>query len=233
MIKNLEIQQSLISSAQVEDYLWQHPDFFNDHLDLLGHITVPHPCGSAVSLVSKQLEIYRTRHRHMENQLSALIDIARENDTLFSRMHELTLAMLDSATLEETLANLEQVLFECFLADFVAVKIFQENNESPINNLFVSAHNKALQNFHQILADGTPKCSRPTLAQARFLFGNAANEVQSCAFIPLFFSKLDGLLVIGSRQRGRYHRSLGNLFLTQIGEIVGARLISLLQDHTP
>ncbi len=232
MIENLELQQSLISSAQVEDYLWQHADFFNDHLELLEHLTIPHPCGSAVSLVTKQLEIYRNRHREMESQLAALIEIARENDILFNRMHELTLAMLDSATMEEALANLEQVLFECFMADFVAVRIFHENTDSPITNLYVPRDDKALQGFHQILANNNPKCRRPTLAQARFLFGDAANEVQSCAFIPLTFTKLEGLLVIGSRQRGRYHHSLGNLFLTQISEIVGTRLISLLQDRT-
>ncbi len=231
MMKNLQLQVSSMTDAQVEGYLWDHPDFFNEHLELLEHMSIPHPSGNAVSLVSKQLEIFRNRHQDMESQLNALINVARENDALCNRMHELTLAMLDSATVEEVLANLNQVLFDCFLADFVAVKIFQEQGDAPINNLFISPDDEQLQHFHKILGNNHPKCSRPTLAQAKFLFGEDALDVESCAFVPLIFTKLEGMLVIGARQKNRFHPNMGNLFLTQISEIVGTRLISLLHEQ--
>lgn len=231
MMKNLQLQSAAITTEQVEEYLWEHPDFFNDHLDLLEHLTIPHPTGDAVSLVSKQLELFRTRHRDMESQLNSLINVARENDALCTRMHELNLAMLDSATVEEVLGNLNQVLFDCFLADFVAVKIFQEEADPVISNLFISPDHPELHHFHKILGNNQPKCRRPSLAQAKFLFGENALEVESCAFIPLIFTKLEGLLVIGSRQKNRFHPNMGNLFLTQISEIVGTRLISLLQEQ--
>ena len=75
-------QKSDLSASQVEDYLQQHPDFFHEHLNLLEQMSIPHPSGTAISLISKQLELFRSKHHEMENQLNALIEIARNNDCL-------------------------------------------------------------------------------------------------------------------------------------------------------
>lgn len=222
-------QQTQLDDDQVAAYLQLHPDFFQDHLDLLERMHIPHPSGNAISLISKQLEIFRAKHQEQENQLNALIDIARENDAAFNRMHELTLAMLEANSLEDAIANLSEVLAECFLTDFVAVKIIMPISESPISNLFVEPNAPGLQHFSNILQENQPKCGRPTLAQAQFLFGEAANEVKSCAILPMVFTQLDGLLAIGSRDEGRFHYSMGSLFLTQMSEIIGTRFISLLR----
>lgn len=226
---NDQCQQG-VSEEQVEQYLLQHPDFFQNHLDLLELMHIPHPTGSAISLIAKQLELFRTKHQEQESQLAALIDIARENDASFSRMHELTLAMLEANSLEEALANLDQVLMECFLTDFSALKIIMHCSDSPVNNLFVEPGDDGLQHFSNILLENQPKCGRPTLAQAKFLFGDAGAEVRSCAIIPMAFTQLEGILAIGSRDEGRFHYSMGGMFLTQMSEIIGTRLISLLQN---
>ncbi|WFP49022.1 DUF484 family protein [Methylomonas sp. EFPC3] len=219
-----------ITDALVVDYLRLHPDFFHHHLDLLEQMHIPHPSGNAISLISKQLEIFRVKHQEQESQLNALIDIARENDASFNRMHELTLAMLEANSLEDAIANLSDVLSECFLTDFVGIKIIRGGVYSPISNLFVTADEPNLKHFANELATNQPKCGRPTLAQATFLFGDAAMEVKSCAIIPMVFTQLEGLLAIGSRDESRFHYSMGSVFLTQMSEIIGTRLISLLQQ---
>jgi len=225
-----EPQRSELSAMQVELYLQKHPEFFNDHLDLLEQIKIPHPSGNAVSLISKQLEIFRSRHHEIENQLTALIDIARENDASFMRMHKLTLALLDASTLQEAIANLDIVLSDYFFTDFVAVRIIKANPHIDIAGLFIDPDSENLKPFIKELSSNVPTCGRPTLAQARVLFGDAAAEVKSCAIIPMTFTELDGLLAIGSREEGRFHYSMGNLFLTQMSELIGTRLISLLQQ---
>lgn len=222
---------SCVQEDQVVDYLLQHPDFFHAHLDLLEKMHVPHPSGNAISLIAKQLELFRVRHQEQENQLTALIDIARENDAAFNRMHELTLAMLEANSLEDAVANLSEVLAECFLTDFVAIKLVCHQPQSPISNLFVDADDVNLKHFTSELTTGQPKCGRPTLVQARFLFDDNAAEVRSCAIIPMTFTRLEGLLAIGSRDEGRFHYSMGSLFLTQMSEIIGTRLISLLHEQ--
>ncbi|MCX7099763.1 MAG: DUF484 family protein [Methylococcales bacterium] len=229
----MTINTADLSAAQVEVYLQQNPDFFHEHLNLLEQLSVPHPSGTAISLISKQLELFRGKHLEMESQLNALIEIARDNDTSFIRMHKLTLALLEAASLEQALANLDSVLSEYFLTDYVAVRIIKQCPEPAIPNLFIEPGSEDLQPFLRELSGNQPKCGRPTLAQAKVLFGDAAAKVRSCAIIPMNFTELEGILAIGSREEDRFHYSMGNLFLTHISEIIGTRLISLLrqQDH--
>lgn len=228
-----EPNDPILTASQVEAYLHQHPEFFNEHLHLLEKMHIPHPCGDAVSLISKQLEIFRAKHQEQENQLTALIDIARENDTSINRMHKLTLALMEAGTMEELVANLDMVLSEHFLTDFTALRIIQpELTQTPIANLYLEPSEDNLEPFNKELSTNQPKCGRPTLAQAKILFGEAAADVKSCAIIPLRFAQLEGLLAIGSRQEGRFHYSMGHVFLTQMAEITGTRLLSLLPSET-
>ncbi len=223
------VEQSNLNPHQIEEYLQQHPEFFHDHLGLLENLSIPHPSGNAISLISKQLEMFRSKHKELENQLNALIEIARENDTSFHRMHELTLALLEAKGIDAAVANLEKVFFDCFLTDFVAIRIIKENSESSITNLYVDTDNDNLKHFSKELSSNLPQCGRPTMAQAKFLFGDSAKEVKSCAIIPMVFSELEGLIAIGSKDDTRFHYSMGNLFLSQISEIIGTRFISLLE----
>lgn len=224
-------ETSNLTSAQVEQYLREHPEFFNEHLHLLEKITIPHPSGNAVSLISKQLEIFRAKHQELESQLTELIEIARDNDTSYVRMHKLTLALLDAKTIEEAVANLETVLSEYFLTDFVAIRILKNNPDATISNLYIEPDSEELKPFSKELANNQPTCGRPTLTQAKILFGDSALDVSSYAIMPMMFTELEGFLAIGSREDGRFHYSMGSLFLTQMSEIVGTRLISLLQEQ--
>ena len=224
-------EKSSLTSAQIEQYLREHPEFFNEHLHLLERMSIPHPSGNAVSLISKQLEIFRSRHQELESQLTELIEIARENDTSYVRMHKLTLALLDAKTIEEAVANLETVLCEYFLTDFVAIRIIKHMPDATISNLYIEPDSDDLKPFSKELSSSEPTCGRPTLTQAKILFGESSLEVQSYAIMPMMFTELEGFLVVGSREDGRFHYSMGSLFLTQMSEIVGTRLIALLQGQ--
>ena len=221
-------QQNALTSEQVADYLHNNPEFFHDNLDLLEILNIPHPSGNAVSLISKQLEILRKRNQEMQNQLTSLIEIAKINDTSFNRMHKLTLAMLETSTLEEAVASLEAVLSDYFMTDFVAIRIITNKADAALPHLFLPPDSAELEPFLSILAANQPKCGRPTLAQANVLFGAAALDVNSSAIIPLKFADMSGILAIGSRSNDRFHYSMGSFFLTHIGEIIGARFMSLL-----
>lgn len=223
-------QQNALTSDQVADYLRANPEFFNDHLDLLEDILIPHPSGNAVSLISKQLEILRNRNQEMETQLASLIEIAKSNDTSFNRMHKLTIALLETSTLEEAVASLEDVLSGYFMTDFVAVRIITSKPDAALPHLFLEPDSAELEHFLPILAADHPKCGRPTLAQAKVLFGPAALEVQSAAIIPMRFADMSGVLAIGSRSNDRFHYSMGSLFLTHMSEIISARFLSLLSE---
>jgi len=221
-------QSTVVSADQVAEYLHQYPDFFHDHLNLLENLSIPHPSGSATSLILKQLELLRANRQELECQLNDLLEIARNNDIAIIRMHKLSLALLEATTLAEIVANLNEVMAEYFLTDFVAVRIIKQVSNPTVNNLFIAPDSEDLVPFLKQLASNKPKCGRATLAQAKVLFGDAATEVKSCAIIPMSFTELDGVLAIGSRNADRFQQSMGHLFLIQMSEIIGTRFIALL-----
>ncbi|MEI7796641.1 MAG: DUF484 family protein [Methylococcaceae bacterium] len=228
--KVVKIKPEKINAAQVADYLKSHPDFFIEHIHLLEHLSVPHATGGTVSLISKQLELFRFRSQEMENKLVELVDIARGNDMTVNRMHKLNLALLDALTLEDVITNLNIVLSDYFLTDFVAIRLIQAEPHRDLKELFLAPDSKDLKPFENELRSGIPSCGKPTLTQARVLFGFQANEVKSCAIVPMLFTDLEGLFVIGSRDENRFHAGMGNLFLTQMSEVIATCLITLSQQ---
>jgi len=222
-----------ISDTDVEAYLKAHPDFFTTHLHLLESLTIPHPSGQAVSLIAKQLEVIRARYQEMEAQLTALIDIARNNDNLMQKMHQLTLAMLEAEKLQDVEVHLRQVFYACFQADYIAVRLLGSAPPGQDDaGLFVAVDHPGWQHFRQFLSSHQPQTGAITLGQARFLFSEQGPEVKSCALVPMLFTELEGVLAIGSDDPERFRPDMGHLFLTQLGEIVATRLISLIKSQT-
>jgi uncharacterized protein YigA (DUF484 family) len=215
-----------MTAVEVADFLRRHPGFFEDHLDLLETLKVPHPCGSAVSLITRQIEALRDKNQRLQQQLGEILHVARDNDALHQRIHRLTLALLEAHGLEDTLAGLRWGLREYFRADFVALRLAQPAIDSPIADLALATDQaEALQ---ELMETGEPLCGQPEAQHTRNLFGAQAEEAASWALIPLRHAGLRGLLAIGSRDADRFQAGLGLLFLAQLGETVSARLASLL-----
>jgi uncharacterized protein len=217
-----------LSAEQVRAYLASHPDFFTSHEELLEILSVPHPSGAAVSLIEKQLAIFRKKNIKLQQQLDNLVHIARENEQLFQKMHKLTLALIEADDLENTIAGLQEVLHDQFKADFVSIRIVHDNYTSPLADLFVSSADPRLASMRKIIDSRRPKCGRPSAEHAAFLFGDNADRIRSCAIIPFSSAEVIGVLGIGSESAERFLPSMGHLFLIRIGEMIGYRMGSLL-----
>jgi uncharacterized protein YigA (DUF484 family) len=213
---------------QVAEYLLSHRDFFEHRSDLLEKLQIPHPSGAAVSLVARQLEVLRKKNRALQDQLDSLVRIARENDRLAGKMHQLVLAVMEAETFDELIARLTNCLQQSFSVDWVGLRIVEDDRYTAGYSLMVSADHVRLQRFRKIIRGGAPKCGHIDIEQAEFLFGEGAQAVASCAIVPLPLLDQGGLLAIGSREKNRFHPGMGHLFLRQMGEIVGSRLCKLL-----
>ena len=94
----------------VADYLRDNPDFFQNNTSLLATLQIPHGCGSAVSLVEHQVRVLRDQNRQLKRKLMDLVHVARDNNRLNERMHQLTLGLASSGTLEALLDTLREEL---------------------------------------------------------------------------------------------------------------------------
>ena len=223
-------RNSDISAEQVRSYLAANPDFFVQHQDLLKILSVPHPSGSAVSLVEKQIAILREQNKGLKDEFENLKVNARKNEQLFDHMHKLTLVLMEANDLEGAIASFQSVLYEQFKADFVSLRIIQDNQNSALAGLFVPVQDRRLKSFRKILKSGRPECGRPNAEYAALLFGENAEQVRSCAIVPFFVSDTVGLLGIGSYDKARFVPGMGHLFLSRIGELIGYRLGTLLEN---
>ena len=224
-----------LDAMDVATYLRTHPEFFVQQFELLEVIKIPHACGDAVSLVAKQVEVLREKNRKLQVQLNEIVHIARDNDAVFRRIHDLTLVLLDARSIDDALASLRWILHEAFQAEYSTLRVFSPRSATGVADLFAVADSAELEPIRPILEAGVPVCGEPSPDKARCLFDRSAEDVSSYALIPLRHAGLKGFLAIGSRCAERFQTGMGNFFLARMGEIVASRLAELLQrepcDH--
>ena len=205
-----------ISEEQIVDYLKNHPDFFVTHEHLLTELKLPHHTGGAVSLVERQVTTLRTKAAEFQEQLHDLIDIARENESLNSRLHRMTLELFDAATLDDVIDTLQNHLRDQFNADAVEVKLFSSTDLKK--EAIKGSPSPAL--FNQLMQDGRPKCGPIDKPQLEYLFGNQSQDAGSVALVPLDGINITGILAIGNSDPEHFHCGQGTDFLRRLGDIV-------------
>jgi uncharacterized protein YigA (DUF484 family) len=225
-----------LTAEMVADYLAHHPDFFQQHTELLKVLYIPHPSGEAVSLVAKQLDLLREENRKLHKDYTDLVDIGRNNDAVLRKMHQLVLSLMEAQTLEQAITSLTDLLHSNFTTDFVSLHIIMDNEtESTLpsrgmRDIAISSDNKALQLFASIIESNQPQCGQAEPEQLEFLFPKHAKEVASCAIIPIQHQGFAALMSIGSRDENRFSYSAGVMFLTQMAELIGSRFSSLVDE---
>jgi uncharacterized protein YigA (DUF484 family) len=215
-------------SEQVCDFLTSHPEFFTDHPELLGQLRLAHASGRAVSLIERQVQVLREQNQSLKKRLLDLVDVARDNDRLNERMHQLTLDLVRATSLQALHDSLDHHLRNEFNADAMALHLPQLDaalaRETGARSLSIDAALKSLLPLP--LNDTKPQCGRLKQEQVEFLFGDQAAAIESSAVIPLGDNGQHGLLAIGSREVNRFNPCMGTLFLTHLGELVARLLVA-------
>jgi uncharacterized protein YigA (DUF484 family) len=219
------------TAEAVAAYLAEHPEFLHQHPELLAQLVIPHAAGSAVSLIERQVQVLRDKQSTAQRQLQQLIEVARDNDRLAERMHQLALALLDCTTLDDVIGAVDAKLSGAFEADRVALLLFDDRVSGPTleHARWLSARSPELTEFDNILNSRKPICGRLTTAQLDCLFGPDPSAVGSAVVIPLAETEPFGLLGIGSRDPERFQHGMGISFLQQLGQLISHALGRHLQ----
>jgi uncharacterized protein YigA (DUF484 family) len=205
-----------ISEDQVVEFLKTNTGFFIEHEELLTEISLPHNSGGAVSLVERQISTLRNRLGDCQTQLANLLEIARENDSLNSRLHRMTVEMFDAATLDDVIDSLQNHLRDQFQADAVEVKLFSASELKKEADKGVPSPSL----FAKLMHDGRPHCGSLEKPQLDYLFGSQSEETGSVALVPLNGININGILAIGSNDSEHFHPGQGTDFLRRLGDIV-------------
>jgi len=215
---------------QVQDianYLSSHPDFFDQHPELLAGLQLPHPQnGQAISLVERQSLILRERIRSLETKVTDMIRHGQENEAIIDRLMAWTRALLlqdDAAALPDTLVR---AMKEGFSVPHCALRLWSVKAQysSLACAAAVGSDTVSLANSMRV-----PFCGSNVGFEAATWFDDSAS-VQSLAMLPLRIGaepSTFGLLVLGSADKDRFHITMGTAFLERIAELSSAALARL------
>ena len=126
------IEEDLSENA-VHDFLQDNPDFFERHSALLSSLRLPHVARGTVSLVERQVSVLRQKDLKLERRLKDLLEVARANDTLAAKIHQLAPILLAAPDLATTLRCVEESLRAGFSADQSILVLFGDPQCSQIS----------------------------------------------------------------------------------------------------
>jgi uncharacterized protein YigA (DUF484 family) len=208
-----------MNPEDVAMFLRTHPQFFDQHPELLEKIQVPHPYGGrAIPLAERQALALREKLKLLEGKLSELVRFGEENDAISERVHRLAVALVGARDFPALTQSLYFHLREDFAVPHVALRVWAKS--VPVD--FQEAEAVADAQRRHADSMGAPQCG--AAAGNPFLpwFGEAAEHVRSIALVPLGETAPFGLLALGSEDPKRFYPEMGTLYLRRIGELCAA-----------
>jgi uncharacterized protein YigA (DUF484 family) len=223
-VRGVEIEA--VSEETIAGYLQHNPDFFERHAPLLAKLKLPHGRGAAtVSLVERQVLVLRDKNEKLEARLHELIGVARDNDTLASKIHRLACRLIRARNAATLIDVLESSLREDFGASewLILLAPAADSGFRSVTSRhlrIIDATAAELKMFETLFASAKPRCGQIRDSQRDFLFGTGTVEIGSAALVPLGPQAASGLLAIGSPDTERFHPTMSTEFLARIGDLV-------------
>jgi uncharacterized protein YigA (DUF484 family) len=215
-------------------YLSEHPDFFDQHPELLAQLTVPHPQnGQAISLVERQSLLLRERIRGLEARIAELLRHGQENDVIADRMVHWARALLAERDVARLPGIAVEELKRIFAVPHGAVRIWQVAPEYAHLDAAAPVGADAIRLAHSMQA---PFCGSNVGFEAATWMSAEQGDVQSVAMLPLRVggaTEAFGLLVLGSPDKDRFQITMGTTFLARIAELASAALSRLRPAVAP
>ncbi len=217
-------KQDKTTEHDIVQYLRDHPDFFEQHQDLLADMALLHESGSAVSLIERQVSILREQKDDARAKLHALINVAEKNEQLSQRFNRLILALLDTQSFGQVIDFIQQRFVKDFDAHSVSIRIIKGSliSQQQIPGS-ASSDNYNMEIFDKVIKNRKPVCGRLPMDQLEQLFVDDYEKIRSAVLIPLIKddkSECLGLLAIGSVDKDRFRADMGTLFLSHLSMVL-------------
>ena len=215
--------QALPTAEQVAEFLTRNPGFFEQNVDILTNLQIPHPHGGrAVSIGERQLLALREKSKILEDKLHELIQFGEENDAVGEKVHRLACRLIEAPSLDAVLDTLYLDLLDHFAVPHVAVRLWNVAEENPDTKEFASVALEMRQFIEQMTA---PYCGQHAVYESQAWFGEAAAHLKSFALVPLARDKVGfGVVALASEDPKRFYAEMGTLYLARIGELVSHAL---------
>jgi uncharacterized protein len=208
-----------MSPDDVARFLRTHPQFFDQHPELLESISVPHPYGGrAIPLAERQTVALREKLKVTEGRLGEMLQFGEENDAISEKVHRLSVALVGARDFPSLAAALYFHLREDFAVPHVALRIWGKSIPAD----FDEARPVDEAQKQHAATMGAPQCGPAGGNPFVPWFGESAEQLRSIALVPLGQTTVFGLLALGSEDAKRFYPEMGTLYLRRIGELCAA-----------
>lgn len=214
---------------RVARFLLDNPDFFVHRPDLLGLLNIPHVrAEGTASLIERQVQVLRDRHRGEREQLQSLVETARENERVANRLHEIALELMIADDLDAVFVSIPPLVRDLFRVDAAVIRVGHAEHAGsraelvhPSDPGFIELRSRVTHG-RSVTDNGLP------LSIKSNLFGGDAARMQSAILIPVGGKRPTGVLTLASNRRNRFEPDQGTFYLDRLGELMGAVLRRLL-----
>ncbi|HSN21819.1 MAG TPA: DUF484 family protein [Usitatibacter sp.] len=224
-----------LTADEVAEFLRQNPGFFENHVDVLTNLQIPHPHGGrAVSIGERQLIALREKAKLLEEKLRELIQFGEENDAAGEKVHRLACRLIESQGLDAALDTLYLDLLDHFAVPHVAVRIWSVAEADSGAREF-SPVSPEIREFVENME--APYCGHHPVYDGQSWFGEAAAHVKSFAMTALRRDGTTfGAVALASEDPKRFYPEMGTLYLARIGDLVSHalwRFVTPVRERAP
>jgi len=214
-----------MNADDIARFLRTHPQFFDQHPELLETISVPHPYGGrAIPLAERQTVALREKVKLLEGKLGELIQFGEENDAISEKVHRLSVALVGARDFPALAQSLYFHLREDFAVPHVAMRVWGKSVPADFDEA------QPVDEAQRRHADamGAPQCGPAAGNPFVAWFRESGEHLRSLALVPLGQTAVFGLLALGSEDPKRFYPEMGTLYLRRIGELCAAGVTARL-----
>ncbi|KKO47825.1 hypothetical protein VT06_15060 [Arsukibacterium sp. MJ3] len=197
-----------IATSVVLDYLQDHPEFFQQYPQLLQQMRLPHQQRGSISLVERQQELQRAKIAALEDDITRLMSLARQNEHIFHALNTLHLSLLQHPTLPDaeravqhfakSMPQVHACRLVCLQPDSSAISQYQLllTRRLSSDNVYLGRLNKEEQ-------------------QPLF-----ADSIHSVALVQIGTGPGLALLAFGSEQDDHFQPAMDRLFIRHLAKLL-------------
>ena len=196
-----------IDTKEVELYLLENTDFFLTRESLVSELSFKHDSDGATSLLEMQIRKLRDEQSRLNDMLSGFLSTGKENEELFFKSKDLTLALI---TVKD-FAAVKKLVEEFFIKNFKV--------DSCILEVLSDSQLKALENETKMGMNKNAIHMGP-LSKEKMTAFFETDLIKSAVISVMKFENNFGLLKIGSNDPTKYLGDGDTAFIEYIRDII-------------
>jgi uncharacterized protein YigA (DUF484 family) len=214
---------AVLSAADVAAYLRAHPNFLNEHTDVLEALTPPirRAGDGVIDMQHFMLDRLRKEVDRLRSYQSELINTTRTNQSIQTRIHAAVVAIIAADSFERLISLVTREMASLLDVDVVTLSV--ETSAHGATPATPGVMLLAPGSVDAVLGRGQPARLRSGTPGDPAIFGPLAHQIQSAALVRIKPSAgaPDGVLAFGSHDPNGFSEDQSTellFFLSQVLE---------------